>query len=144
MKKKVREQNLNYIVHFDKYIAMAFKNHPRRYQHSTSYPVLRGPNHCQYCLCAPCVIRFPPEFLRGSCSPHPANAEKRYTLYRKFWGLLKDLGVWRDESCLIKKQQRTAKDDRRDIMPDCCFFSINIEFKILFLYTGDKVKISQS
>ena len=111
---------------------MAHQNHPRGYQHSTSYPVLRGPNHCQYCLCAPCVIRFPPppEFLRGSCCPHPANAEKRYTLYRKFWGLLKDLGVWRDESYLIKKQQRTARDDRRDIMPDYVIQVIKVAFSV--------------
>ena len=50
-------------------------------------------------------------------------------MYRKFWGQLKVLGVWRDKSYLIKKQQRTARDDRRDIMPDCV-----IQFtKLLFL-----------
>ena len=92
---------------------------PRGYKDATTYPILRGHNHCSYCLCSPCVIALPPDFLRGSCSPHPANCEKRYTLYRKFWGLLNDLEVWKDEEYLSKKENRTARHDKQDIMPLC-------------------------
>ena len=82
-------------------------------------PILRGSNHCPHCLCTPCVTTVPPDFLMGSASPHPANAEKRHRLYQKFWGTLKDLGVWRDEEYLQRKERRTARDDLRDIMPTC-------------------------
>ena len=82
-------------------------------------PELRGQNHCPFCLCTPCVIALPPDFLKGSCDAHPANDEKRYQLYRKFWGLLSSLGVWRDPEYLQRKEMRTVRDDRRDIMPDC-------------------------
>ena len=65
------------------------------------------------------MIALPPDFLRGSCSPHPANAEKRHMLYCKFWRLLKDMGVWRDEEYVRRKQEKTEKDDRREIIPQC-------------------------
>lgn len=76
-------------------------------------------NHYPSCLCTPCVIALPPDFLKRSCDPHPANNEKWYQLYRKFWGLLSSLGVWRDEEYLCRKATRTVRDDRRDIMPVC-------------------------
>ena len=60
-----------------------------------------------------------PDFLKGMCGPHPANSEKRHMLYKKFWRTLKDLGVWQDPEYLKQKVQRTARDDQRDIMPDC-------------------------
>ena len=78
-------------------------------------PVLCGPNHCSYCLCAPCIIQLPPEFLRGTS----ANSEKHHRLYRLFWKLLKDLGVWHDAEYLERKAERTTRDDRRDILPQC-------------------------
>ena len=40
-------------------------------------------------------------------------------LYRKFWRCLDRLGVWRDEGYLRRKEGRTRRDDRRDVMPDC-------------------------
>ncbi len=93
---------------------------PRGYetlQHNV--PVHRGLNHCPHCFCAPCVIQQPPTFLKGSCDPHPANAEKRHRLYKLFWRCLNTLGVWQDEEYLRAKELRTARDDRRDIMPRC-------------------------
>ncbi len=33
-----------------------------------------------HCLCGPCVIALPPDFLTGACGPHPANDEKRNRL----------------------------------------------------------------
>ena len=75
--------------------------HPRGYRRFPRYPRLRGEGHCPHCLCSPCAIILPPDFLIGSCDAHPANAEKRHDLYRKFWRLLNDLGVWRDPEYLI-------------------------------------------
>ena len=70
-----------------------YPSHPRSYRQNPQFPVLRGINHCRYCLCAPCVIQLPPDFLHGSASPHPANDEKRHRLYRLFWKLLSDVGL---------------------------------------------------
>ena len=35
------------------------------------------------------------------------------------WGLLNKLELWRDPEYLKKKEERTARDDRRDILPQC-------------------------
>ena len=94
-------------------------NNPRGYHFSTQVPQLRGENHCPYCLCAPCLIEQPPDFLVGSAGPHPANDEKRHMLYTKFWRLLADLCVWKDEEYIRRKQARTTRDDKREVMPKC-------------------------
>ena len=93
--------------------------HPRGYRTSPRCPALRAEGHCPDCLCTPCIITVPPDFLKGSCNAHPVNAEKRHGLYRKFWGLLNDLGVWRDPEYLRRKERRTVRDDRRDVLPAC-------------------------
>ncbi len=67
----------------------------------------------------PCITELPPDFLRGSASPHPANNEKRYRLYRLFWQCLNDLNVWSDDEYLAKKERRTDIYDRREIFPEC-------------------------
>ena len=82
-------------------------------------PVLRGENHCPHCLCSPCVIANPPDFLRGFCSPHPANDEKRHRLYKMFWRLLRDVGLWMDDEYLARKERRTAMYDKREMIPTC-------------------------
>jgi hypothetical protein len=60
---------------------------------------------------------MPPDFLKGSCDPHPANSEKR--LYRMFWGLLSELCLFRDPEYLRRKESRTVRDDLREILPAC-------------------------
>ena len=90
--------------------------HPRGYKRCPRCPVLRGENHC---LCTLCVIALPPEFLKGSCDPHLANAEKRHRLYHLFCRMLSDICVWRDPEYLQRKEERTVRDDRRDIHPPC-------------------------
>ncbi len=89
------------------------------------------------------MIALPPDFLCGACGPHPANDEKRYRLYQSFWGLLNTLGVWRDEEYLQRKEQRTVREDKRDIIPKCvvtvsndCTVS-NCYYNIIFLSTGN-------
>ena len=70
------------------------------------------------------MIALPPDFLRGSSGPHPANDEKRHRLYRLFWRLLKDLGLWRDDEYIQRKELRTTRDDKRDIIPKCVIMVI--------------------
>ena len=101
------------------YTRLTEYRHPRGYRLNSQCPVLRGENHCQHCLCAPCVITMPPDFLQGSCDPHPANDEKRHRLYRLFWGLMSDVGYFRDPEYLRRKQTRTVCDDNREILPLC-------------------------
>ena len=103
--------------------------HPWVYRRQSQYPTLRGEGHCSHCLCAPCVIEQPPDFLVGSCDPHPANSEKRHNLYRDFWRLLRDLCVWNDQEYSRRKETRTVRDDRREIMPTCIIMvSINFHY----------------
>ena len=93
--------------------------HLRGYRKSPRYPMLRGENHCPHCLCAPCVIDVPPDFPKGSCDAHPANAEKRHRLYRMFWGLVTELCLFKDPEYLCRKERKTVRDDRREILPTC-------------------------
>ena len=62
---------------------------------------------------------MPPDFLHGSCDPHPANDEKRYRLYRLFWSLMSDIGYFRDPEYVSMKETRTVSDDTREILPRC-------------------------
>ena len=108
--------------------------HPRGYKNSTQYPVLCGTRMCQHCLCNLCVIKMRPEFLQGFCSPHPANDEKWYRLYRLFWRMLNDLGLWKDEEYLTRKEARTVRHDKRDIMPSCVIkVGLNFIHRLKFL-----------
>ena len=55
----------------------------------------------------------------GCVVPHPANDEKRHRLYIKFWKTLKDLNLWNDEEITAaRKEERTVRDDKRDIIPN--------------------------
>ena len=74
---------------------------------------------CPHCLCVPCVIAMPPAFLTGSAAPALGNMTKRFALYRKFWQLLKELGLWQHDTYLQRKGARTARDDPREIIPHC-------------------------
>ena len=122
-----------------------FPSHPKGYHQSRDYPVLRGHNFCRYCLCSPCVIELPPDFLRGYCSPHPANDEKRHRLYRLFWALLNTLGVWRDDEYLQMKESRTSIDDRREIIPKCIITvsTKQIKWMSVCTLTGDMKTLSK-
>ena len=54
-----------------------------------------GPERCPHCFCSPCVVTLPPTFLVGSAPPNLRNAHKIYPLYRKFWRVCRDIGVWK-------------------------------------------------
>ena len=92
------------------------------YQSGSSVPFiasLEDHDTCRQCLCKPCIIELPPDFLVGRGPPHIRNQEKRYKLYRKFWSLLGSLGFWRDQRYLDRKRERTVIDDKREIIPAC-------------------------
>ena len=96
---------------------------PKGYE-GDNYPMLVYDNKsqeecCPHCLCNSCIIARPPDFLTGSATPALSNMRKRYTLYRKFWQLLKEIGLWQCERYLQRKQGRTARDDPREIIPQC-------------------------
>ncbi len=44
---------------------------------------------------------------------------KRFKLYKKFWTLLGQLGVWNDPHYLALKVTKTSIIDRREVMPEC-------------------------
>ena len=65
------------------------------YGYSDSTPTIDGPERCPHCFCSPCVVALPPAFLVGSVPPNLRNAHKIYPLYRKFWRVCRDIGVWK-------------------------------------------------
>ena len=57
-----------------------------------------------------------------------------------FWRALKDLGVWKSELYLTRKERRARRIDKREIIPECirkvCPFVHAQELKLIhkFLY----------
>ena len=92
---------------------------------------------CPHCLCNPCVTSMPPDCLVGRGTPHLRNVEKRYKLYRKFWGMFIDMRLWGHPIYLRRKQAVTSLMDQREILPKCVVKvcrSIHI-LKFHYLYT---------
>ena len=81
--------------------------------------MIGGPDACPHCFSSPCVVNNPPSFLVGGSVADLRNANKQYPLYRKFWRLLKEIGLWNYEPYLIRKSARTNRADVREIIPSC-------------------------
>ena len=77
-----------------------------------------------------CIIIQAPSWLRGSAEASLSNQCKRYKLYRKFWSLLGQLGVWNDPVYLQFKQTKTSLNDPRDVMPNCV---LTVSTMLLFI-----------
>ena len=95
---------------------------PKGYSYENPPPLIgcgQEDNFCPHCLMCPCVVLKPPEFLRGSSDAHIRNRQHRFRLYRGFWKMLKDLGVWNDDRYLERKKRVTQEHDQREIMPSC-------------------------
>ena len=92
---------------------------------SLDFPRLVGNNDedndskCPHCLCTPCVIVQPPSFLTGSTAASLGNISKRFSLYKKFWRLFKEMGLWQSDVYLQRKSVRTSRDDKREMIPQC-------------------------
>ena len=98
----------------------------------SNYLVLGGSNACHHCFCSPCVILSPPVFLVGSCAPSLANNSDQFKLYRQFWKLLRDTGLWQYPQYL--EMQITARDDPHEF-PPLCIIQVNITAIITLRYT---------
>ena len=73
------------------------------YGYPDAAPVLNGASRCPHCFCGPCIVASPPAFLVGTAPAESRNAYKRFPLYRKFWRVFDDLGVWRHVEYLERK-----------------------------------------
>ena len=83
---------------------------PKGYSRVEDVAVLHGPNFSKHCLCASCVMRKSPDFLRDACDPHPANSEKRdtYALQK----ILEMSSTWEYGKMRITKEARAAREDK--------------------------------
>ena len=64
--------------------------------------------------------------------------KKDITSIKKFWRTLKDLNLWNDEEYLQRKEERTVRDDKRDIIPNCIItvsFYLYSEYQPFYIYT---------
>ena len=90
---------------------------------------------CPYCHLGPCIITRGPSWLVGSSAPSLGNLAKRYGLYRKFWRVLRQLGVWSHPLYLNEKMAHTTLTDVREVMPKC-FVTVSWFF---FTHTSHKL-----
>ncbi|CAC5400046.1 unnamed protein product [Mytilus coruscus] len=93
----------------------------------------RDPNHgdnngnekCPFCLVAPCVAvsnESAPWIGEGQ-PPSAENSGVRKEIYKRFWKIMDNLGVWYTEDYLDRKKNIGGGEwivyHRREIMPDC-------------------------
>lgn len=76
---------------------------------------------CPECLCAPCIITRGYVRMGEGQRPSEKNPGVRKSYYRKFWGCLANLGVWRHPTYLRKKRNCGQLNviTKREIMPKC-------------------------
>ena len=108
-------------------IGMCARKGPHGYD-DRAPPELNGDGCCIHCLFSPCIVSTPPSFVNGQSGPHARNNQHRYRLYRCFWKVLKELGLWRDSRYLARKRQVTLEDDPRELIPLCV---VNVSSKRL-------------
>ena len=103
---------------------------------------------CPYCHLGPCIITRGPSWLVGSSAPSLGNLAKRYGLYRKFWRVLRQLGVWSHPLFLNEKMAHTTLTDVREVMPKCvvtvsCFFLLTPVISYVLVVLGCQKKIPE-
>ena len=103
---------------------------------------------CPYCHLGPCIITRGPSWLVGSSAPSLGNLAKRYGLYRKFWRVLRQLGVWSHPLYLNEKMAHTTLTDVREVMPKCvvtvsCFFLLTLVISYVLVVLGCQKKIPE-
>ena len=103
-------------------------DHPYGYRTSPIIPILRGEDFCPHCFFVPCIIFRPQIIFVGCVVPILQTMKKDITSIKKFWRTLKELNLWNHEEYLQRKEERTVRDDKRDIIPNCI---ITVSF---FLY----------
>ena len=96
-------------------------NHSYTAPFGTNPPVLDGTTvHplCPQCHLGPCITVRPPIRQLGSSAPSLGNLAKHYTLYRTFWRVLRQLGVWSHPEYLLLKATK-----KNPIDVELCNFS---------------------
>ena len=101
-------------------------------------PEIDGPDACPHCHLAPCITAKPPNWLRGSAEANLSNITKRFRLYRRFWTLLGQLGLWNHPQYIEYKQTKTSVLDCRDVMPDCV---LRVSIGDLYYYSHLQYKV---
>ena len=96
-------------------------------------PILNGTADdppCPYYHLGPCIITRGPSWLVGSSAPSLGNLAKRYGLYRKFWRVLRQVGVLSNPP-VLEREDGSHNTDVREVMPKCvvnvsCFFFTHV------------------
>lgn len=75
---------------------------------------------CTDCLCTPCIVISNYVKMGNGQRPSSKNPGIRKLLYRKFWGCLANLGIWK-QPCYIERKRANKKGviTKREIMPAC-------------------------
>lgn len=93
-------------------------------------PEPRG-EKCPHCLCDPCIAHEANRqswWLAGQHPPRTGNSSGRKQLYKRFWSMLTERGLWMSETYTIRKNEALRRDPqqntyvwyhRREIMPNC-------------------------
>ncbi len=90
-------------------------------------PHIAGQHECPHCLCSPCITSEQFRQLwwpQNSVAPHDRNSGLRKKNYYKFWGMLKNRGIWEDPRYQQRKiaampQRISYIFHKRELMPDC-------------------------
>lgn len=97
---------------------------------------------CPYCYLSPCAVEVGHEWLGRGRQPHPQNRVIRKRLYYKFWALIYNLGGWRDERYIAKKELLLATfsdaEERRcpNVYLRCVLSSGNYTWYQIAVYIG--------
>ena len=67
------------------------------------------------------------DYLCGMCVPHPANDVRRHHLYKKKATLM-NLNLWMDKEYRQRQEEKTVRDHKRDIIPNCIISYIPLFF----------------
>ena len=118
-----------------------YSSHPPGYRPVSVVPLLCGENHCLHCLCTPCIVVSPsppppppPRFLVWIMWSPSRKCREVISLYHLFGGLLRDFSVLNDQEYIQRKEERTVRDDRWDIIPTCIIkVSVHVTPKVVLV-----------
>ena len=108
-------------------------DHPAPQEPGPALPHNREGLECPHCYCTPCVTsdQFAQQWWPAERPPHNKNHGARKAIYKRFWGFMANLGLWKDQRYMRRKQQILTQDPRcrtyawvrsvskREVMPNC-------------------------
>ena len=114
----------------------------RIFGYTGTHPTIDDSSGCPHCFCSPCVIANPPSFVVGRAAMNAHNAHKRYPLYRKFWRVLNELGVWRQTNTEVFK--RLSLHYKESLVSLGHFTSSGKSYKIICYFTHIRTQQSNT